>query len=63
MCTGSILLYNIPRVVVGENKTFMGGEDYLKSRGVEVIVVDNKECKELMAKFIKEKPEVSFLPN
>ena len=44
MCTGAILLYGIPRVVVGENTTFMGGEDYLRSRGVEVVVLDDPEC-------------------
>lgn len=59
MCTGAILLYKIPRVVIGENKTFsMGGEDLLRSHGVEVVVLDNEECKKLMAKFISEKPEV-----
>lgn len=58
MCTGAILLYNIPRVVIGENTTFKGNEDLLKSCGVEVIVIDNAECKELMEAFIKEKPEV-----
>jgi len=60
MCTGAILLYKIPRVVIGENKTFMGEEDLLRSRGVEVIVLDNQECKDLMKKFIKEKPEEWF---
>jgi cytosine deaminase len=59
MCTGAILLYKIPRVVIGENETFMGEEDLLRSRGVEVIVLNNQECKDLMKKFIKEKPEVS----
>jgi cytosine/creatinine deaminase len=44
-------------VVIGENKTFLGGEDYLKSRGVEVIVLDNAECYDLMQKFIRERPE------
>ncbi|KJA13411.1 hypothetical protein HYPSUDRAFT_151617 [Hypholoma sublateritium FD-334 SS-4] len=57
MCTGAILLYRIPRIVVGENVTYKGGDDYLRSKGVEVIVVDDKECKELMSKFIKEHPE------
>ncbi|KAF7983568.1 hypothetical protein HWV62_21162 [Athelia sp. TMB] len=57
MCTGAILLYNIPRVVIGENVTFKGEEDLLKSRGVEVVVLDDPECKELMQKFIKAKPE------
>lgn len=57
MCTGAILMYGIKRVVVGENDTFVGGEDYLRQRGVEVVNLDNQECKDLMAKFIKEKPE------
>ena len=58
MCTGAILLYGIPRVVVGENATFYGGEDYLRSRGVEVVVVDDEECKELMRQFIAANPEL-----
>lgn len=58
MCSGTILLYGIPRVVVGENKTFMGEEEHLRSRGVEVEVLDNHECYHLMQKFIKEKPEL-----
>ncbi|THH02635.1 hypothetical protein EW145_g6720 [Phellinidium pouzarii] len=57
MCTGAIILYNIPRVVIGENANFVGGEDYLRSRGVEVTVLENQECKDLMSKFIKEHPE------
>ena len=61
MCTGAILLYKIPRVVIGENETFKGEEDLLRSRGVEVIVLDNQECKDLMNKFIKQKPEVILL--
>ncbi|KAL3481231.1 cytidine deaminase-like protein [Aspergillus californicus] len=56
MCTGACILYKIKRVVVGENKNFMGGEEYLQKRGKEVVVLDNGECKEMMAKFIKEKP-------
>jgi cytosine/creatinine deaminase len=59
MCTGAILLYKIPRVVIGENESWMGGEELLKSQGVEVIVLDNAECKALMKKFMVEKPEVS----
>lgn len=59
MCTGAILLYKIPRVVIGENKTFLGGEALLRERGVEVVVLDSQECKDLMAKFIEEHPEVS----
>ncbi len=58
MCTGAILLYGIPRVVIGENRTFMGGEDYLRSRGVEVIVADDPECIAMMENFIAEEPEL-----
>ena len=58
MCTGAILLYGIPRVVIGENATFMGGEDHLRSRGVEVVNLDLAECKALMAKFIARFPEI-----
>ena len=56
MCTGAILLYEIPRVVIGENKTFMGGEDYLRSRGVEVVVLDDPECVQMMETFIEQNP-------
>ncbi|KAI3328403.1 putative cytosine deaminase [Ustulina deusta] len=56
--TGACLLYGIRRVVVGENKTFLGGEAYLKQRGVEVVVLDSPECRLLMERFIAEKPEV-----
>lgn len=56
--TGACLLYGISRVVIGENNTFLGGEAYLKKRGVEVVNMQNKECQDLMEKFIKEKPEV-----
>ncbi|KAK5663460.1 hypothetical protein OQA88_3889 [Cercophora sp. LCS_1] len=58
MCTGACLLYGISRVVIGENRTFLGGEAYLKQRAVEVIVVDSKECHELMTQFITEKPDL-----
>jgi len=58
MCSGTILLYGIPKVVIGENKTFQGEEALLKSRGVEVIVVNNKDCIDIMTNFIKEKPEL-----
>jgi len=57
MCTGACIMYGVKRVVIGENNTFVGGEEYLKQRGVEVVVLDNAEGKELMAKFIKEKPK------
>lgn len=56
MCSGSVLLYGIPKVVVGENRTFCGPEEYVRSRGVEVVVVDNQECRELMEVFIKNNP-------
>jgi cytosine/creatinine deaminase len=58
MCSGTILLYGIPRVVIGENKTFMGEEVLLKSRGVEVQVVDSEECHAMMQKFIADKPKL-----
>ena len=56
MCTGACILYKVARVVIGENETFIGGEAYLKQRGVEVVVLENKECQDLMSKFIEEKP-------
>ena len=58
MCSGTILLYKIPKVVIGENHTFLGEEELLKERGVEVIVLDNEECKRLMKNFIEAKPEL-----
>ena len=58
MCSGTILLYGIPTVVIGENKTFKGPEEYLKSRGVELIIIDSDECKHLMDEFIKKNPEL-----
>jgi cytosine deaminase len=58
MCTGAILLYGIPRVVIGENRTFYGGEDYLRSRGVEVVNLDSAECHDLMQAFIAANPDV-----
>ena len=58
MCSGTILLYGIPTVVFGENHTFMGEEELLKSRGVDVIVLDNQECKDLMKHFISKNPEL-----
>jgi creatinine deaminase len=58
MCSGTALLYNIPRVVIGENRTFQGPEDYVRSRGVELSIVDNAECIELMRAFIAEHPEL-----
>ena len=58
MCSGAILLYGIPRVVVGENRTFLGEEDLLRSRGVEVDVVEDPRCVELMERMIRERPEL-----
>jgi creatinine deaminase len=56
MCSGTILLYGIPRVVIGEHRTFMGEEALLESRGVALTVVDNARCKELMDQFIRANP-------
>ena len=58
MCTGAILLYGIPRVIVGENRTFMGEEDLLRARGVTVEVAQDARCVELMRRFIAEHPEL-----
>jgi len=58
MCSGAILLYGIPRVVIGENRTFMGEEELLRSRGVQIEVLDDSECVELMTRFIRERPEL-----
>ncbi len=58
MCSGAILLYGIPRVVLGENETFMGAEDLLRAHGVEVINLNSQICKDMMSTFILEKPEI-----
>jgi cytosine deaminase len=58
MCSGAILLYGIPKVVVGENHSFMGEEGLLKSKGVEVEVLDDAACKQMMGDFIVAKPTV-----
>lgn len=58
MCTGAALLYGIPRVVIGENHTFMGGEKLLRQRGVEVIVVDDPTCVAMMDRFITDEPDL-----
>jgi creatinine deaminase len=58
MCTGTIIQFGIPRVVIGENTTFGGNEELLRSRGVEVIIADDPDCIALMEKFIAEKPEL-----
>ncbi len=56
MCSGAILLYGIPKVIIGENKTFMGEEEHLKSRGVDVEVLQDETCINMMTKFIEDKP-------
>jgi cytosine deaminase len=56
MCSGAILLYRIPRVIVGERRTFQGPEDYLRSRGIDVTVVDDERCVRLMEEFIRAHP-------
>ena len=58
MCSGAILLYKIPRVVIGENRTFRGPEEHLRARGVELEIVDNAECVRLMSDFIRDNPEL-----
>lgn len=58
MCSGAALLYGIPRIVVGENRTFQGPEDYVRSRGVEVVVLDRMDCVEMMERLIAERPEL-----
>ena len=58
MCSGAVLLYGIPRVVAGENRTFQGPEDYLRSRGVELVVLDDAACAALMREFIAARPEL-----
>ncbi|KIH91742.1 cytosine deaminase [Sporothrix brasiliensis 5110] len=58
MCTGACLLYGVGRVVIGENRTFLGGEAYLKQRGVEVVVLDDPRCKALMDAFIEKSPDL-----
>jgi cytosine deaminase len=58
MCSGAILLYRIPKVVVGENRTFQGPEDYLRSKGVDLEIVDNCECRQLMQDFIASNPSL-----
>jgi creatinine deaminase len=60
MCTGAILLYEIPKVVIGENTTFMGEEDLLRAKGVETIVMNDPQCTKLMQNFIQTNPELWF---
>jgi cytosine deaminase len=58
MCSGAALLYKIPKIVIGEHTTFRGPEEYLRSRGVELVILDNKECIRMMRDFITARPEV-----
>jgi cytosine deaminase len=58
MCSGMALLYRIPRIVIGENRTFRGPEEYVRSRGVTIEIVDDPECVTLMEVFIRSKPEL-----
>ncbi|NBQ82981.1 MAG: nucleoside deaminase [Alphaproteobacteria bacterium] len=58
MCSGTIVQFGIPRVVIGENKTFGGNEDFLRQHGVEVVIADDPDCIALMERFIREKPDL-----
>ncbi|MCL4295051.1 MAG: nucleoside deaminase [Anaerolineae bacterium] len=58
MCSGTALLYKIPKIVIGENQTFQGPEDYVRSRGVELVILNNQECIGLMRDFIAARPEL-----
>ncbi len=58
MCSGAVLLYGIPKVIIGENKTFSGPEKYLQSRGVELDILNNPECIQIMETFIEKNPEL-----
>jgi len=58
MCTGAILLYGIPKVIIGENRTYVGAEELLMQKGIDVIIVNNNECIEMMERFIKLNPRL-----
>jgi cytosine deaminase len=58
MCSGTALLYKIPRIVIGENKTFQGPETYVRSRGVSLSILQNSECIQLMEEFIQKNPQL-----
>ncbi|HTZ84119.1 MAG TPA: nucleoside deaminase [Candidatus Acidoferrales bacterium] len=58
MCTGTTLLYQIPRVIVGENRNFLGAEDLFRHRGVDLVVLDDQECIQMMREFIKASPDL-----
>ncbi len=58
MCSGTALLYKIPKIIIGENKTFQGPEDYVRSRGIELVILNDSECIKLMEDFIAARPEL-----
>ena len=58
ICSGAVILYNIPKVVIGENKTLLGAEQLLKDNGVEVVGLNNKKCKNLFEEYIKNNPNI-----
>ena len=58
MCSGTALLYGIPRIVIGENRTFQGPEDYVRSRGIQLEILEDSDCIELMQAFITQHPEL-----
>ena len=58
MCSGAVVQFGIPRVVIGDNSTFCGNEDFLRSRGVEVVILNDVRCHEVMQKFIERHPEI-----
>lgn len=58
MCSGTALLYRIPKIVIGENRTFRGPEDYVRSRGIELVIADDPDCVQLMEEFIRTRPEL-----
>lgn len=58
MCSGTAILFKIPRVIVGENRTFLGAEDWMSRQGIEVSVLDDRRCIEMMSRMIREKPEL-----
>jgi creatinine deaminase len=60
MCSGTALLYGIPRIVIGENQTFQGPEEYMRSRGVELVVLQRSDCKALMDEFIAANPALWY---
>ena len=58
MCSGTAILFRIPRVVIGENRTFQGREDWLRAAGIEVVNLDDRRCREMMEQFIRERPDL-----